>query len=312
MASISKRRIVAWLVMVLLLGLIVVYQLRNIETQSVQDLDLSGLPGQRIELPVGASYYELAGPLDGPKVVLVHGFSVPSYIWDPTFEDLAAAGFRVLRYDLLGRGYSDRPVVDYTPDHFAQQLLELQDALGWHAPVHVVGLSMGGLVSASYAAEHKERVRTLSLIAPLTAVHDKPGPLLYPVIGEWLMTVFYVPGVADSQSADFYDPAFNEGWAQRYRFQTHIKGFARSVLSTLREFSDYDIARRYRQVAANATPVQLIWGQQDQVLPFSDSELQREWNPNLSFHAIDKAGHLPHYEQRAQVSPALVAFFRRH
>lgn len=37
----------------------------------------------------------------------MHGFSVPYYIWEPTFAALVQAGLRVLRYDLYGRGYSD-------------------------------------------------------------------------------------------------------------------------------------------------------------------------------------------------------------
>jgi pimeloyl-ACP methyl ester carboxylesterase len=311
MASISKGRIAAWVLMVLLLGLVAVYQLRNIETEFLEDIDFEALPGQRVELPGGDTYYELGGPADGRKVVLVHGFTVPSYIWDPTFADLSKAGFRVLRYDLLGRGYSDRPDTDYTPERFAQQLLELTSALGWNEPVHVVGLSMGGLVSATYTDLYKERVRSLSLVDPLTVVHDKPGPLMYPVLGEWLMTAVIVPGVADAQSGDFYDQRFSEGWGERYQFQTRIKGFAQAVLSTVREFADYDIESRYRGVAATAVPVQLFWGKQDQVLPFSDSMLQRAWNPALAFHAIDKAGHLPHYEQNAVVSPLLIDFFNK-
>jgi len=38
-----------------------------------------------IELPNGVVHYEFGGPVDGEMVVLVHGFSVPAYIWDPTF-----------------------------------------------------------------------------------------------------------------------------------------------------------------------------------------------------------------------------------
>jgi pimeloyl-ACP methyl ester carboxylesterase len=48
----------------------------------------------------GVVHYELTGSEDAPVVVLVHGFSVPCYVWDPTFEALTEAGFRVLRYDL--------------------------------------------------------------------------------------------------------------------------------------------------------------------------------------------------------------------
>ena len=47
-----------------------------------------------VDLPAGTVHYELAGPANGEIVVLVHGFSVPSYVWDPTFAALVQAGFR--------------------------------------------------------------------------------------------------------------------------------------------------------------------------------------------------------------------------
>ncbi len=80
------------------------------------DLDATtraGFDETFIELPSGVVHYELAGPEDGEMVVLVHGFSVPAYIWDPTFEFLVSAGYRVLRFDLYGRGHSDRPDGEY-------------------------------------------------------------------------------------------------------------------------------------------------------------------------------------------------------
>jgi pimeloyl-ACP methyl ester carboxylesterase len=55
--------------------------------------------------------------------VLIPGFSVPYVIWDPTFEDLVEKGFRVLRYDLFGRGYSDRPDAIYDLELFDRQLM---------------------------------------------------------------------------------------------------------------------------------------------------------------------------------------------
>ena len=79
------------------------------ETKRLTPEVRTGLPGNFIQLSDGVVHYELAGPEDAPVVVLVHGFSVPFFIWDPTFEGLSEAGFRVLRYDLYGRGFSDRP-----------------------------------------------------------------------------------------------------------------------------------------------------------------------------------------------------------
>ena len=53
--------------------------------------------GAFISLSAGVTHYELDGPENGDLVVLVHGFSVPYFIFDPTFEFLTKAGFRVLR-----------------------------------------------------------------------------------------------------------------------------------------------------------------------------------------------------------------------
>ena len=75
-----------------------------------------------MQLSQGYVHYELGGPVGGEKVVLVHGLSVPYYIWDPTFDALTEAGFRVLRYDLYGRGFSDRPKLRYDADLFDEQL----------------------------------------------------------------------------------------------------------------------------------------------------------------------------------------------
>src|SRR5512135_2050203 len=98
------------------------------ETRELDDAARASAGGSFIDLPQGRTHYELTGPADRRPVVLVHGFSVPFFVWDPTFEALAAAGQRVLRYDLFGRGYSDRPHAHYDLAFFARQLGDLLDA----------------------------------------------------------------------------------------------------------------------------------------------------------------------------------------
>lgn len=115
------------------------------ETRILDDEARRSAPGDFVRLPDGMVHYELKGPPDGQPVVLVHGFSVPYYIWDPTFPALAAAGLRVLRYDLFGRGFSDRPDLPYTMELFVRQLKDLLEALQVNIPVSLVGLSLGGL-----------------------------------------------------------------------------------------------------------------------------------------------------------------------
>ena len=99
------------------------------ETKELNENTRKEAAGSFVALSDGVTHYELGGPKDGKPVVLVHGFSVPFFIFDPLFDFLTSAGFRVLRYDLLGRGYSDRPNTQYDANLFVRQLKELLDAL---------------------------------------------------------------------------------------------------------------------------------------------------------------------------------------
>ncbi len=96
-----------------------------------------------MELTDGIVRYEMAGPPDGQVVVLLHGFFNAYFVWDNTFDALAQADLRVLRYDLYGRGYSDRPNTQYDRDLFDRQLVNLLAALDVTRPVDLVGPSMG-------------------------------------------------------------------------------------------------------------------------------------------------------------------------
>ena len=85
-----------------------VYLAFDPERLDLNDSARRSAPGQFARLADGYTHYEIGGPPDGRVVVLAAGATVPYYIWDPTFAALTAAGFRVLRYDYYGRGYSDR------------------------------------------------------------------------------------------------------------------------------------------------------------------------------------------------------------
>src|SRR5437588_1686896 len=124
------------------------------------DLDATArarMPGQFAKLSDGYTHYEIGGPAEGPGgrvVVLAAGFSVPYYIWDPTFKALKDAGFRVLRYDYYGRGYSDRPPIPFTDDMYMEQLHQLLDAAHISRTFDLVGISFGGSFITSFADKY--------------------------------------------------------------------------------------------------------------------------------------------------------------
>jgi len=85
------------------------------------------------------------------KIVLIHGLSIPAIIWKDVAPVLAARGFRVLLYDLYGRGYSEAPQTTYDTNLYTTQLAHLMQYLRWEK-ANIVGVSMGGAIAAAFTS----------------------------------------------------------------------------------------------------------------------------------------------------------------
>jgi 3-oxoadipate enol-lactonase len=112
----------------------------------------------------GCLQYATAG--EGDPVVFIHGFGLDLRMWDPQWQTFAPR-YRVIRYDMRGYGGSSLPAAPYS---HADDLLALIDSLG-AAPVHLVGLSLGGRIALRIAAQHPQVVRSLILADPALDGH---------------------------------------------------------------------------------------------------------------------------------------------
>lgn len=113
---------------------------------------------QFVQLSQGKTRYQDVGPKDGPVVVLVHGMAMSMFVWERVVEPLVASGFRVVRYDLFGRGLSDKPAVVYNLALFEQQWLDLLAHLQISGPIYLVGTSMGGAIATHITATYPEQI----------------------------------------------------------------------------------------------------------------------------------------------------------
>jgi len=139
-----------------------------------------------VDLSRGRTYAQLAGPADGIPVVLVHGLTGWSYVWDDLITSLHSLNkYRLLTYDLYARGCSDVPHVDCSVDLLVEQLREVVDLLlGPSTTFHLIGLSQGGAISATFTARFSARVKRLVLLVPGgTGDTDSAIKSIMPVFG---------------------------------------------------------------------------------------------------------------------------------
>lgn len=289
------------------------YAAKNPESRVLDDAARKEAPGKFVHLTDGTTHYRVDGPDSGRVVVLAHGFSVPLYIWDSTANALASAGFRVVRYDAYGRGWSDRPNIEYSDKVYDRQVAELLDSLKISGKVDVGGVSAGGYVMGVFAGRHPDRVRSLILVDP---VAGKSGanmrPYDLPVVGGYLWQTQMVPTMAEGQASDFVEPGRFPDWADRYRSQMRFKGFGHSLLSSRVFRRGMDMDSVYQRVAAANIPVLLVWGEKDNTVPFARNELVRKAIPSAEFHPIAGVGHLPILEKAAATDSIIIDFLKKH
>lgn len=102
-------------------------------------------------------YYEITG--DGSPVLFIHGLGSSSRDWEyqtPFFTK----HYQVITFDLRGHGRSAKPPGPYSMRLFAQDAAELIKSLSV-APVHVVGISLGGMIAFQLAVDHPELVKSI-------------------------------------------------------------------------------------------------------------------------------------------------------
>lgn len=113
-----------------------------------------------LTLPNLKAYYDVTG--DGPPLLLIHGLGSSSRDWEkqvPVF----AIRYRVITLDLRGHGRTDKPPGPYSIGMFSEDTAALIRELDF-APLHVVGISMGGMVAFELAVSYPELLLSLTVV----------------------------------------------------------------------------------------------------------------------------------------------------
>ncbi|CAO1623622.1 unnamed protein product [Sympodiomycopsis kandeliae] len=230
------------------------------------------LPGGAwLQTPLGRIRYYEFGPEDGKKVLLVHGITTPTPVWKSVAPQLAKAGYRVLTFDLYGRGYSDSPSVPHDVPLFMSQISYLLTALPEWTKFHLIGMSLGGGIVANFAYYFPNRVDKLIMICPAGATPRSALPAGFRVFLSNYLSIGNMQTLARTLPLGL--PLSSSNPLVHWQTKKH-PGFFFSFLSSLREgpiFDQSDIIKTVIRDRAERGTVSAIWGDSDSIVPMERS-----------------------------------------
>ncbi len=283
----------------------------DFETVAKDDLFRSQIQtGSFVRLSEGYTYYEYnPGVHPDTLVVMVHGFSVPSYIWDSTYQAVVASGYGALRYDVYGRGFSDNPDVVYDAALYTNQLNDLLGKLNLRQKLNLMGLSYGGRIISAFAFQYSERIENLIYVDPagfetVASQGDYPQMVTPEEVVAFKGSAAYTT-MASGQLGDFYDPSPFKGWDKRYEDMMKFKGFVRALISTRKNSPSMEM--EHLKLGLSNIPIFCFWGKHDTVVVLEQvrSNIFKRI-PQIQLIEMEDSGHLPHMEQARLFNDLLI------
>ncbi len=252
-----------------------------------------------------------SGPRDAPVLVMLHGFGSSLHTWEP-WADSLQRDYRVVRFDLPGSGFSSTdPTGDYRDARSMQVLNALLDTLHI-ARATLIGNSMGGRIAWSYAAAHPDRVARLVLISPdgfASPGFEYGKPADVPVTMTLMRYVLPKPLLTMSLEPAYADPkSMTASLATRYYDLMLVPGARAAMLDRMHQTVLVDPVPLLRTIRA---PTLLLWGEQDQMIPFANAADYLKALPNATLVPLPGLGHLPFEEAPVRSLAPLRAFLDR-
>jgi pimeloyl-ACP methyl ester carboxylesterase len=310
MKSLLKRIFYLGIIAVVLLVVVYAVMHYNQESNLMDDAARKDAPGKFVTLTHGITHYTLTGPEQGVPVVLIHGGGITGLeVWNKNISHLEEKGYRVLAYDLYGRGYSDRPEIPYTPELLYQQLSELLDTLNFPSAIHIVSMSLGSVVATEFASKSKRHIISLTLIDPALTGDYRPNPLLkIPLLSDLLLTLYWYPQAIENQRKEFVNQPLFDLYSKRLHYFMQFKGYKHVNYSTWMNTLMENKLSLLSQIPAHR--VMLIYGEKDPYFPTGNLALYKAQYPTLRITEIEQTGHMPHFEKPEEVNTLLEQFMR--
>ncbi|KAF2107484.1 alpha/beta hydrolase-like protein [Lophiotrema nucula] len=157
------------------------------------------------------------------RLVYIMGLGGMKYAWQRQTKDLAHAKsdeYSSLVFDNRGIGESDKPLFRYSTSEMAKDTLELIDHIGWTGKreLHIIGISMGGMIAQELAMLIPDRICTLSLLSTASGLFNTSGFLS----NLRNRANLFIPKHIDKQIANVKANLYTEKWLSQPDELEHI------------------------------------------------------------------------------------------
>lgn len=233
--------------------------------------------------------------VDGETIVLIHGFGANKDNWTRLARELTDE-FNVYAIDLPGHGDSSKALdLGYRFEDQVGHLSKILSALDIDA-AHMMGNSMGGAITALYAATYPEQVRSAVLFDPagifehdselVDLVMEGNNPLIPAKEGDFKRLIDFALEKKPFVPWPIYDVMEEKAIANREVNEV--------IFAAIRD-TGYESDFR-NAITGIEAPVLVVWGKEDRVINYRNAEVFVERIPNARMVLLDDVGHAPMVE----------------
>lgn len=250
-------------------------------------------------------HYEVAG--HGSPLVLINALTMEAAGWGAQVRAFSAH-YRVLTYDCRGQGQSGKPEQDYSIEQHADDLHRLVVGIGLRR-VHVVGLSLGGMIAQAFALKYPAQTGALVLCSAVSRIE--------PAMERFLRTWVRVLAVGGGELAfEMAEPLLFSEWYLREHDEI-LKGLhanvARQPVAALAHLARGALGHNLDgQLELIRTPTLVLAGEEDLLTPLRHARRLSQQIPGAQLIVIPACGHVSPLERPALFNEAVFQFLRRH
>lgn len=253
-------------------------------------------------------YYEIHGK--GFPLVMIMGLGGPAAAWDRYIIEEFSKEFKVIIMDNRGTGQTDCPKENYTIDMLAEDTAGLMTAL--KVPrAHVLGVSMGGMISIKLALKHPEMVEKLVLGCTTGGVSRFVPPkadLMQSLSG--LMSGDPSEALKAGLRILYTEDFIAEHPERIDELIEQMKNSSFSAEGVMRQLAGISVYDAHDQLHTIKNPTLILAGKKDSLVPFENSQILSEEIPNSKLVLFEDAAHGFYSQKREEFCQIVLEFLK--